>query len=244
MKDSEFIELLNLYLDHEISAADAARLEAEVQSNPARRRVYREYCQMQKACKLLVHDLQTEVAPAGDKKVVAFDSGVSVSHRREIFAAGAFVALAACVTIIFVSRSREAGAAGSVAQSALVARELRTVPTAVAPVAAPVAEVSPRMIAQTVSVPARRDPAPFVANARSGAGEIDSHAMLTTSGTPGNSQFEWMRTVQLAPLPQRVPLEDLRFEARPVNLRPDGRALGTRPVAPGDAEMSAFRFIK
>ena len=35
MKDSEFIELLNLYLDHEISTADAARLEAEVQANPA-----------------------------------------------------------------------------------------------------------------------------------------------------------------------------------------------------------------
>ena len=47
MKDSEFIELLNLYLDHEISVADAARLEAEVQGSPARRRVYREYCQMQ-----------------------------------------------------------------------------------------------------------------------------------------------------------------------------------------------------
>ena len=30
MKDSEFLELLNLYLDHEISPADAARLEAEV----------------------------------------------------------------------------------------------------------------------------------------------------------------------------------------------------------------------
>ena len=39
MNDSEYIELLNLYLDHEISAADAARLEAEVQSNPARRRI-------------------------------------------------------------------------------------------------------------------------------------------------------------------------------------------------------------
>ena len=29
MKDSEFLELLNLYLDHEISPADAARLEAD-----------------------------------------------------------------------------------------------------------------------------------------------------------------------------------------------------------------------
>ena len=60
MKDSEFTELLNLYLDHEISAADAARLEAEVQINPNRRRVYQEYCRMQKACKLLAHDFACE----------------------------------------------------------------------------------------------------------------------------------------------------------------------------------------
>ena len=35
MKDSEFIELLNLYLDHEISAADAVRIEAEVMTGDA-----------------------------------------------------------------------------------------------------------------------------------------------------------------------------------------------------------------
>ena len=29
MKESEFVELLNLYIDHEISREDAARLEAE-----------------------------------------------------------------------------------------------------------------------------------------------------------------------------------------------------------------------
>ena len=63
MKELEFIELLNLYLDHEISPEDAARLEAEVLNNPARRRVYREYCQMQKACKAIAVDFQAEAAP-------------------------------------------------------------------------------------------------------------------------------------------------------------------------------------
>ena len=53
MKDSEFIELLNLYLDHEISAADAARLEAEVQTHAAHRAMYQNYCRMQKACKMV-----------------------------------------------------------------------------------------------------------------------------------------------------------------------------------------------
>src|SRR5205823_1698019 len=73
MKDSEFTQLLNLYLDHEISAADAARLEAEVMSNPARRRVYQDYCRMQKACKLLASEFQSEAASADDRKVVAFE---------------------------------------------------------------------------------------------------------------------------------------------------------------------------
>jgi hypothetical protein len=62
MKDSEFIELLNLYLDHEISADNAARLEAEVQGNPERRRVYRQYCRMQKACTLLANDFNGQEA--------------------------------------------------------------------------------------------------------------------------------------------------------------------------------------
>jgi hypothetical protein len=53
MKESEFIELLNLYVDHEISASDSARLEAEVARNEARRQTYRKYCMMHKACDVL-----------------------------------------------------------------------------------------------------------------------------------------------------------------------------------------------
>jgi len=60
MKDSEFLELLNLYLDHEITPADAARLEAEVRANPARRRTYQQYCRMQKACTMLAAEFGAE----------------------------------------------------------------------------------------------------------------------------------------------------------------------------------------
>ena len=73
MKDSEFIALLNLYIDHEITVADAARLEAEVQSNPERHQIYRQYCRMQKACTVLAQDFQTEqLSPVGGK-VLSFD---------------------------------------------------------------------------------------------------------------------------------------------------------------------------
>jgi hypothetical protein len=56
MNDREFIELLNLYLDREISPEDSLRLEAEVLSRPDRRQVYDEYCRMQKACSMLAEE--------------------------------------------------------------------------------------------------------------------------------------------------------------------------------------------
>jgi hypothetical protein len=62
MKESEFIELLNLYVDHEISPPDAERLEAEVMADPERRRVYHEYCLMHKACSLLAGHFQDQAA--------------------------------------------------------------------------------------------------------------------------------------------------------------------------------------
>lgn len=62
MKDARFNELLNLYLDHRLSAADAAELEAEVMRNPDRRRIYNGYCRMQRACHVLFES-ERENAP-------------------------------------------------------------------------------------------------------------------------------------------------------------------------------------
>src|SRR5690606_15744083 len=106
MKDSEFIDLLNLYLDHEISAADAARLAAEVQSNVERRNIYRDYCRMQKACRLLTAEFQNELTADTNKKVVALKDQTSRPQRSgSLFGVGAFAAAAACLAVIFVSRS-------------------------------------------------------------------------------------------------------------------------------------------
>lgn len=51
MKENRFIELLNLYIDRQITAAETAELEAELQSNPKRQAVYRQYCQIHTATK-------------------------------------------------------------------------------------------------------------------------------------------------------------------------------------------------
>jgi hypothetical protein len=99
MKNAKFIELLNLYVDRQISPADAALLEAEIQQNPERRKVYREYCQMQKACSILSDNFLTE-SPA--EKRVSLDAG----PRRFglITYAMGFAAAAACVALVVVNR--------------------------------------------------------------------------------------------------------------------------------------------
>jgi len=104
MKESKFIELLNLYVDHEITAADAALLETEVQRDPERRRVYREYCQMQKACTQLAEQFQTEAPPAP-----AVEPVTVVAFPRRRFAALAYaggLAAAACVAAVVLSWNR------------------------------------------------------------------------------------------------------------------------------------------
>ena len=74
MNDREFIELLNLYVDREISAEDAIRLESEVIANPRRREVYDQYCRMQKACSMLSGDLVESSVSGRESNVVSFPS--------------------------------------------------------------------------------------------------------------------------------------------------------------------------
>ena len=62
MKESKFIELLNLYIDHQISQEDAALLEEQILQNPARRQTYNQYCRMQRACTVVLDQFN---APSG-----------------------------------------------------------------------------------------------------------------------------------------------------------------------------------
>jgi len=239
MNDKEFIELLNLYLDHEITAADAARLEGEVQSNPQRRQFYRQYCQMQKACKVLAADFRTEATPAGDKKVVAFEVAGS-SRSRGVYIFGAVAAAAACVALVFVSR----GALKSVPASEGGTGPVAVQSTRVLPTARIAADVSP---AVTKLAPANSGGLvqrsmlvndPFLLAGRA------NDAEFTRVGQP-NEQLAWIGALQIAPVPQRVPIETLRFEPQSTILPQDSRGLANRPgPADATAEMTAFRFVK
>jgi hypothetical protein len=97
MKDREFISLLNLYVDREISADDARRLEAEVASNPERRKVYDQYCRMQRACRILAEEHAAN-APEADAAVVAFPAQPSFSMRPVYLG---LAAAAACAFAVY-----------------------------------------------------------------------------------------------------------------------------------------------
>jgi hypothetical protein len=218
MKESKFIELLNLYVDHQISPAEAELLEAEVRSNPARRRVYREYCEMQKGCSVLAENFRS-AAPASDPKLVDFQP-----RRRPAGAmvyVGSLVAVAACVAVVFVSRSQRA--------------------EPVAP-AAPVAQLSvtpaPALVVATPAVRPALHPAigPKVLTLRA------QNAELADATSDQAALAEWMNNLQFSSIPG-ASAEDLRFDAH-ATLQPDTRTYrAARPIQ-GKVEWTAFTFQK
>lgn len=237
MKDSEFIELLNLYLDHEISAADAARLEAEVQSNPARRRMYQDYCRMQKACKILAQDFTVETPAAADRKVVAFDAaGGTVRQGRKpwYFATGSLAAAAAAVAAVLVLRPVESGPASPV-------------PTEVAAIAEPARAVQPMPAAEAPAEPARVLVASGIARRPVSALTLEqanaADQSLTLTPAQNDPRFAWMNEVRLAPL-QMPTAEQFRLETTPVRA-PQNRTFssGNQPLPP-DVLPIAIRFQK
>ena len=234
MKDSEFIELLNLYLDHEITAADAARLEAEVQKNAAHRQRYQQYCRMQKACKVLAADFQTEeaAAAANDKKVVAFDPAAAraAAGRRTrtpgFYVASGLIAAAACVALIFAKRETPATATrdnGAVAAQPMVAAPAKATTIAAKPAA-------PTLRGGMVSVAAARDAHQPALVEPLLLGDAQTSATFTSTRQDTAHQFAWIEKMQLPPLQTRTTAQDLRFDTQPAVLRPDARTLGSNRV--------------
>ena len=127
MKESKFIELLNLYVDQEISAADAAALEAEIARSAERRRVYQQYCRMSRASTLLFEQFHTQSAPVcpgklaeaakqADEKVIAFPGGAVAARRPAAgwYMAAGFAAIAACAGFVLLRPAPQPGALAEV----------------------------------------------------------------------------------------------------------------------------------
>lgn len=190
MKESKFIELLNLYVDRQISASDAALLEAEIQRNPERRKIYREYCQMQKACAILAESFRPQTLPAGGQ-VVEFPG------RRSRWTAATYtmgaLAAAACVALVVVNR--DGLSESTSAQSPSLAMAVEKAPTVVV-----VDERAHEAAAVVPSAPARRPLQPVFAG-------LVGDAANDSAGRP---TLDWVNQVNLQP----VAIDKLRFETQ------------------------------
>lgn len=137
MKETRFIELINLYIDRQISAEEVAELEAEIQASPKHRKVYQQYCHMHRATKLVYESFRANAEHAAGE---TSEAGCSIAQfentrrrtqrlRRVYSAAG--LAAAACFAVVVMHNNRAPADAGATV-AALPAPT--TVVAAVAPV--------------------------------------------------------------------------------------------------------------
>lgn len=252
MNESEFLELLNLYLDHEITPVDAARLEAEIRTNPKRREIYREYCRLQNACKMLAADFGTEEATRAPKSIGnEMQFGVHVpsqTKRARLLLAGTGLAAVACVAFVLLAPQRSAkqvdSAVESTAASALVLQGSGPNPLgngAQVTVGGIPTEVSSDRVLVGMGAGNSLVGIPLVLSGRPSGEPL---GRLISSSTVEVDQLTWVRNFQVGVPQQRNLIDQLRFEPAPASLRPQGRPLGGRSSDETAVEMSAFRFGK
>lgn len=235
MNDRRFIELLNLYLDHHISAAEAAELEAEVLANPERKRTYDDYCRMQRAC-CLIGKRSRSLAPASAKLSRALrdaDRKIAAPRRsiwRPVYTGSfAAAAMAACVTVVVVTSRQSpsnlpAGGPGESFASAPVSQPEE--PVAVAALTTPAPTPSASFEYQPVF-------------ASTGLGVIRNTREAEIASNDREA-LEWMQRVDMLPV-ARVLVDEQAFEGRPT-LHTDNRVFRSRHMPQGAAEFTAYQF--
>ena len=251
MKQSRFIELLNLYVDQQISPEEAAELESVVNADPVRRRTYAHYCRMQRACALL-GQTERDAAPtsfAFERSLQEADRKIArASHPRTsarpgfgwLIGSGAgLAAMAACVAIIFVVspqddqslRPVEISGSGPIASNQPVPTALQhgggqptTSPSTLA-----VASI-PSAVAGTKLVFTSHKPLVVAVNE---AEEIAEAAEVN------QAVAAWAQSVSLEPRPVVVDADAFKG---PATLQQDNRVFRSRRPMQATAEFTAFQF--
>ncbi len=228
MKDNRFIDLLNLYIDRQITAAETAELEAEIQNNPKRQAVYRQYCQIHSATKLVYESFR---AGAAEQPVVPSTGRPATielfeSRRRRTnwayYAGG--LAAAACLALVFMRNHQAAPLAAPTTVATVKAQPAAVV--AVAPVPA-AAKASP--VVQAVEVK------PAFVSLRNTSSNPDYSAMLAAlreqdEAISANERRQSARVQSL--------FEDNMFESKATPVpAPEQRTLRQQT-----AEFTAFQF--
>jgi hypothetical protein len=233
MTHTKFIELLNLYLDHQISGEEALQLEHEIKHHPGRLELYRQYCRMQKGCARLADNFR-ELAPA-PQPASTLPLRRKAAGRTGWYAGIGALAAAACLTLIVVNRQPAPAAVqsptsapqnGPAAGFAQADRPLSARPL----LSMPAMPQTHQQVLQTVFSPAM-----VASNNPISAGDaIDAQSLITQADI---DRLDWMNRVQLQPLQ----LDDYSFQVRPAAAE-DHRTYRSRKPFDGNVEMTAFQF--
>ncbi len=240
MSESRFIELLNLYVDHELTPAEAAELEAELQRAPARRAVLREYQALQRGCELVVAAERT-LAPQTAEAVRAlrYRRAEARTVSRAWFGGWSWVvgaSAAAAVAVVAVLNLNPSNPE-SQATGALIASAGER-----APVSASASEsVSATLEMLDVAVPSAPTEVKGLRMASVwGAGSADRESSSAVIAV-ASSHLSWLDDVRLPAVRAPRP-EDLLFREQAMPSR------ATDPIPPSQRplqatlEMTAFQF--
>jgi len=162
MKDNRFIDLVNLYVDRQITAAETAELEAEIQNNPRRRAIYKQYCQMHRATALVYESFRANApeqqAAAGQGSIARFENRRRAKGTSWMYYAGGLAA--ACLALVFVqlnsAKTPDAGFAAN--KETLPAVHVAAVPVVTKPaILMPAAEPKPGLVSLRNNVAVEQD---------------------------------------------------------------------------------------
>jgi hypothetical protein len=226
MNDRRFIELLNLYVDQELSPDEARELEQEITHHPDRRRIYSQYCRMQRAC---VRLLEQQPAPAprmaeltsAATAVAAEPLNVIRLPDDETFRAAnrgrrgllwiswgsGLVATAACTALAFVLlRQPQAGNAPSF--SPAVAHSTPAVDNTGTGSANAPAIAAHRPATENAAPASSYRPVVILTDLQRGSSDQFAN---TPSNFVGQPSLEWLLERRLTPI-RRLPLEPYPFD--------------------------------
>lgn len=233
MNEEKFIELLNGYIDCELSSTEAAELEAEIAANPPRRATYEQYCRLHKACQTVLTARATIPRPSVHAIVAAArqpDNEIrfpTAEVRRpsrsgwsgfRMLTGGLIAASLTVMAVVNLSNRRDGD---TLNQSGTLARS-----------------------------EAESHSAVQAASAYRTILTLDSFAMSQNEGrvatmlVPANDPFEWMRQVEFEPI-ERIDVNTLVFSNnQPIHV-PNVGAYYPYPGlddSPPQVEMTAFQF--
>jgi hypothetical protein len=232
MKDNRFIELVNLYIDRQISGEEIESLEAEMQANPRRRAIYRQYCQMHRATTLVYESFRSEnTEQSADNlrtqaKVARFEPQ---SGRRKHWTYYATGLAAACVALV-CAKVAFTGNRVSSQQNSIATVQAKPAAVAV------VAQSTPAVTAPAVIAVDQFAAKPVSAHASNLVASQDYAAMLAAMRKEDQRAFA---SGQIQPSRTTSLFEDGVFDSQPMG---SSRIFRNKPTTSQQAEFAAFQF--